>query len=45
MDPTPAILIFVPIFPPIVSAFVTDPVRFGTMIVYNLSRTSQNGDS
>ncbi|GAA1146953.1 TRAP transporter large permease [Ornithinicoccus hortensis] len=37
MDPTPAILIFTPIFLPIVTAFEMDPVHFGTMIVYALS--------
>lgn len=37
MDPTPAILIFTPIFLPIVSEFGMDPVHFGTMIVYALS--------
>ena len=37
MDPTPAILIFVPIFLPIVKEFGVDPVHFGTMVVYNLS--------
>src|SRR5690606_16475551 len=37
MDPTPAILIFVPIFLPIVQQFGIDPVHFGTMVVYNLS--------
>lgn len=37
MDPTPAILIFVPIFLPIVQTFGVDPIHFGTMIVYNLS--------
>ncbi|NMR21134.1 TRAP transporter large permease [Cellulomonas fimi] len=37
MDPTPAILIFTPIFLPIVSQFGIDPIHFGTMIVYNLS--------
>jgi TRAP-type C4-dicarboxylate transport system permease large subunit len=36
MDPTPAILIFTPIFLPIVVGFGIDPVHFGTMIVYNL---------
>ncbi|SDB79760.1 TRAP transporter, DctM subunit [Raineyella antarctica] len=36
MDPTPAILIFVPIFLPIVTQFGVDPVHFGTMVVYNL---------
>jgi tripartite ATP-independent transporter DctM subunit len=37
MDPTPAILIFVPIFLPIVTEFGIDPVHFGAMIVMNLS--------
>ena len=37
MDPTPAILIFTPIFLPIVATFDVDPVHFGTMIVYSLS--------
>ena len=37
MDPTPAILIFVPIFLPIVQEFGIDPIHFGTMVVYNLS--------
>lgn len=37
MDPTPAILIFTPIFLPIVEEFGIDPVHFGTMIVFNLS--------
>lgn len=36
MDPTPAILIFTPIFLPIVSEFGIHPIHFGTMIVYNL---------
>ncbi|WP_040157842.1 TRAP transporter large permease [Mobilicoccus massiliensis] len=36
MDPTPAILIFTPIFLPIVETFGVDPLHFGTMIVYNL---------
>lgn len=36
MDPTPAILIFTPIFLPIVETFGIDPLHFGTMIVYNL---------
>lgn len=36
MDPTPAILIFTPIFLPIVTTFGIDPLHFGTMIVYNL---------
>ena len=36
MDPTPAILIFTPIFLPIVATFGMDPVHFGTMIVYAL---------
>lgn len=37
MDPTPAILIFTPIFLPIVSSFDMSPVHFGTIIVYALS--------
>ncbi|WP_413450389.1 TRAP transporter large permease [Georgenia phoenicis] len=37
MDPTPAILIFVPIFLPIVTEFGIDPVHFGAMVVMNLS--------
>lgn len=37
MDPTPAILIFTPIFLPIVTTFDMSPVHFGTMIVYALS--------
>lgn len=37
MDPTPAILIFTPIFLPIAEQFDIDPVHFGTMIVFNLS--------
>jgi tripartite ATP-independent transporter DctM subunit len=36
MDPTPAILIFTPIFLPIVAEFGIHPLHFGTMIVYNL---------
>lgn len=37
MDPTPAILIFVPIFLPIVTNLGVDPVHFGAMVVMNLS--------
>lgn len=37
MDPTPAILIFTPMFLPIVGEFGIDPIHFGTMIVFNLS--------
>ncbi|XCB30645.1 TRAP transporter large permease [Arcanobacterium hippocoleae] len=37
MDPTPAILIFVPIFLPIVTELGVHPVHFGAMIVMNLS--------
>src|SRR5690625_508548 len=37
MDPTPAILIFVPIFLPIATEFGVDPVHFGAMVVMNLS--------
>ncbi|MGC5629200.1 TRAP transporter large permease [Georgenia sp. Z1344] len=37
MDPTPAILIFVPVFLPIVQEFGIDPIHFGAMVVMNLS--------
>lgn len=37
MDPTPAILIFVPIFLPIATEFGIDPVHFGVMVVMSLS--------
>ncbi|WP_341740960.1 TRAP transporter large permease [Trueperella pyogenes] len=37
MDPTPAILIFVPIFLPIVTSMGIHPVHFGAMVVMNLS--------
>lgn len=36
MDPTPAILIFTPIFLPIAENFGMHPVHFGIMIVFNL---------
>lgn len=36
MDPTPAILIFVPIFLPIVTTFGIDPIHFGIMVTFNL---------
>lgn len=36
MDPTPAVLIFTPIFLPIAMGFGMDPVHFGIMIVFNL---------
>lgn len=36
MDPTPAVLIFTPIFLPIVEKFGMHPVHFGIMIVFNL---------
>lgn len=36
MDVTPAILIFTPIFLPIVTSFGMSPVHFGIIIVYNL---------
>ena len=36
MDPTPAVLIFTPIFLPICTAFGMHPVHFGIMIVFNL---------
>lgn len=37
MDPTPAILIFVPIFLPVVMDLGVHPVHFGAMVVMNLS--------
>ncbi len=37
MDMTPAVLIFTPIFLPIVSSMGIDPVHFGIIIVLNLS--------
>ncbi|MFD1413347.1 TRAP transporter large permease [Oceanobacillus jeddahense] len=37
MDPTPAILIFTPIFLPIATGMGVDPIHFGIMIVINLS--------
>ncbi len=36
MDPTPAVLIFTPIFLPIVEQFGMSPVHFGIMLVFNL---------
>lgn len=36
MDPTPAILIFTPIFLPICQQFGMDPIQFGIMITFNL---------
>ncbi|MGX7350022.1 TRAP transporter large permease [Dolosicoccus paucivorans] len=36
MDVTPAILIFTPIFLPIVTSFGISPVHFGIVLVYNL---------
>ncbi|MDN4523016.1 TRAP transporter large permease [Fictibacillus fluitans] len=36
MDITPAVLIFTPIFLPIVSSFGMDPVHFGIMMAFNL---------
>ena len=36
MDPTPAVLIFTPIFLPIVSTWGMSPVHFGLMMVMNL---------
>ncbi len=36
MDPTPAILIFTPIFLPIALNFGMDPVHFGIMMTFNL---------
>ena len=37
MDMTPAVLIFTPIFLPIVSAMGVDPIHFGIIMVLNLS--------
>lgn len=37
MDPTPAILIFTPIFLPICQSFGMSPVQFGIIAVFNLS--------
>lgn len=37
MDPTPAILVFVPIFLPIAVDLGIDPVHFGVMVVMNLA--------
>lgn len=37
MDPTPAILIFTPIFLPIAMELGVDPIHFGLMITFNLS--------
>ncbi|MBF4992744.1 TRAP transporter large permease [Arthrobacter gandavensis] len=37
LDPTPAILIFTPIFLPIAVSFGIDPVHFGIIMVFNLS--------
>jgi tripartite ATP-independent transporter DctM subunit len=36
MDPTPAVLIFTPIFLPMAASFGMHPVHFGIMIVFNL---------
>lgn len=37
LDPTPAILIFTPIFLPIAVSYGVDPVHFGIVMVFNLS--------
>lgn len=37
MDITPAVLIFTPIFLPLVTSFGMDPIHFGIMMVMNLS--------
>jgi tripartite ATP-independent transporter DctM subunit len=37
LDPTPAILIFTPIFLPIAVSYGVDPVHFGILMVFNLS--------
>jgi len=36
MDMTPAVLIFTPIFLPVVVAFGVDPVHFGLILIFNL---------
>ncbi|SNR57178.1 TRAP transporter large permease [Blastococcus mobilis] len=36
MDPTPAILIFTPIFLPIVTGLGVSPIHFGAMMVFNM---------
>lgn len=36
MDVTPAILIFTPLFLPIVKGFGMDPIHFGLILIYNL---------
>jgi len=36
MDPTPAVLIFTPIFLPICESFGMSPIHFGIMLVFNL---------
>ena len=36
MDPTPAVLIFTPIFLPIATSFGMHPIHFGIMMVFNL---------
>jgi len=36
MDPTPAILIFTPIFLPVVVALGISPIHFGAMMVFNM---------
>lgn len=36
MDPTPAILIFTPIFLPVVTTLGVDPIHFGAMMVFNM---------
>ncbi|WP_066461382.1 TRAP transporter large permease [Sanguibacter suarezii] len=36
MDPTPAVLIFAPIFLPIVMSFGVDPIHFGIVMIFNL---------
>ena len=36
MDVTPAILIFTPLFLPIIETFGMNPIQFGLILVYNL---------
>ena len=37
MDMTPALLIFTPIFYPVVTSMGVDPVHFGVIMIYNLA--------
>nr|WP_268746698.1 TRAP transporter large permease subunit [Chelonobacter oris] len=37
MDPTPAVLIFTPIFLPICTGLGMSPIQFGIILIFNLS--------